>query len=132
MSSFDPLRDKAIQRALDWISDYATHLQLAIPTFPEGGPDADWMARCQELDDTLRAIDTEILQAAAATADGATRFRNLQVVQAGFEGAMFARRTELVDLLDDARHRRRTLRGYSMAEEAKGKGLAALYFERNL
>ncbi|HCP45204.1 MAG TPA: hypothetical protein DIU15_04140 [Deltaproteobacteria bacterium] len=132
MTYLDPLREKAIQHALDWISDYATHLRLAIPTFSEGGPDADWMARCQELDETLRDIDTEILKAATETADGASRFRSLRVVQADFEGAMVARRNELIDLLGDARHRRRTIRGYSMAEEAKAQALSALYFERNI
>ena len=126
----DLLREKAIQRALDWVAEYTTHLQLAIPTFPEGGPDENWMNRCQELDDWLRNIDTEVLRDAASTLDGQNRLSTLREAQVGFERAMHTRRNELLDLLDAASSRRHALRGYSGVGNFAEHG--AFYVERTI
>ena len=119
-----------VRRALRWFGDYARHLELAIPMFLEGGPDADWQERARELDSLLRDIEPDSLRVAAASTEGKERTASLQRVQVRFETAIHSRLADLGGMIATARRGQRGLLGYASA--GKLTRSSAQYIERQL
>jgi|GEM_PF-4925430 len=123
-------KNDEVGRALVWFADYAQHLELAIPMFLDGGPDANWQERARELDATLRDIHVESLREAAASPEGRKRTAALQRVQASFEAAIHGRLAELSGMISTARRGQKGLLGYARAGRLTRS--SAQYIERQL
>ena len=123
-------KNNEVGRALLWFADYAQHLELAIPMFLDGGPDANWQERARELDATLRDIDANSLREAASSVEGKERTAALQQVQASFEAAIHGRLADLSDMISTARRGQEGLLGYAKAGRLTRS--SAQYIERQL
>ena len=119
-----------VRRALAWFSDYARHLELAIPMFLDGGPGAPWEDRARELDATLRDIEPECLRKAASSVEGQQSAAALQQVQVRFEAAIHGRLADLSGMLATTRRGQQGLLGYAKAGRMTRS--SALYIERQL
>ena len=105
---------------LGLLEDYAAHVRAGAESFADVGLTPEYLARCQEFDRALRALDGDALRDAAATPDGARVVAELTAARAAFAAAATTTRGELESQQDDLRTGAKALRGYGEAGKRGG------------
>lgn len=117
---------------LAWVATYTDHLQVGVQALEGGEPLTQAFARrCQELDDSLRALGGDALREAAASRAGRELLAELADTQARFGSLARVQAARLSEGLGGVSRGRSGLRGYVRAgQDLKTTG--GFYVDRTL